>query len=83
MLALAHGSKGIMSWAFPTRHYTSVTRCGGNFYERGLLDGNDPSSNPTPLGYYWKDFVIPRLKGNFGTTLLKLDYTGDYINVRY
>ncbi len=78
MLALSHGSKGIMTWAYPTRHYTKDTRCGGNFYEVGLVDKN---FKPTKLFNVIKNNLSPRLQGKLGKKLLNLNYTGKYINI--
>jgi parallel beta-helix repeat protein len=80
MLALVHGSKGIMTWVYATRHYENRTRCGGEWYERGLVDSN---LNPTELWDLFHDNIIPRLKGKLGRTLLSLDYTGNYFNLAY
>ncbi len=81
MLALAHGSKGILFWHFsPNFSIASTTACDvvGHLYFDGLVDEN---LNPTPLYDYVKDGLSPRLKGKLGKTLLTLDYTGDYLQM--
>jgi hypothetical protein len=78
MLALAHGSKGIMTWAYPTRHYTTDSRCGGNFYERGIVD---EKFNPTELWHVINNDLAPRLYGKLGKNLLNLNYSGNFINI--
>ncbi|MBT8379150.1 MAG: hypothetical protein KJN64_07960 [Ignavibacteria bacterium] len=78
MLALSHGAKGIMTWAFPTRDYTKDTRCGGKYTEIGLVDKN---FRPTKLYNVIRTNISPRLNGNLGITLLDLRYTGEFINI--
>jgi len=82
MLALAHGSKGIMIWAF-TSSYSSgtVKECGDVIvYFDAMVEIN---LTPTDLYYYVKDELSPRLNGKLGKTLLSLDYTGNYLQLKY
>src|SRR3989339_1318994 len=76
-LALAHGTKGLLTWAYPTRYYSYGSSCESSFWERGIVDEN---LNPTDLWYVIHDNFIPRLEGTFGQTLTNLDYTGNYIH---
>ena len=87
MLALAHGSKGIFywiydSWSYPGSIYNLEHAW---YYQKGLVDTIDINQqlNPTPLWYYLKDDLIPRLKGKLGSTLMKLDYTGNFLQYQY
>lgn len=79
MLALAHGVKGL-----GISHFDSYPGDyqGTPYILQGLIK-NDPTFTPTELFYYFKDSIIPRLKGKLGTTLLGLNYTGNYINIAY
>jgi parallel beta-helix repeat protein len=81
MLALAHGSKGIMPWMFSSRlSGVKEVNCGNNYvYFDAIVKEN---GNPTPLYYYIKDNITPRLKAALGNTLLSLNYTRDYLELR-
>jgi hypothetical protein len=79
MLALAHGSKGIMFWHFsPNGSATTVKDCGVEqyMYYDGLVKED---LTPEDLYYYIRDGLSPRLKDKLGKTLLTLDYTGNYL----
>ncbi|HSL89307.1 MAG TPA: hypothetical protein VK870_08395 [Ignavibacteriaceae bacterium] len=76
MLALAHGSKGIMF-----SDYSSYTFTGGG---GGKIDAIvDEEGNHSYLWYEIHDNLAPRLRGNLGNTLMNLNYSGNYINVEY
>lgn len=72
MLALAHGCKGIMF----SDYYTYYSPASG-----WLETIVDDEGNPTDLWYEIHDNLSPRLSGNFGTSLLKLDYTGNFLDI--
>ena len=82
MLALAHGSKGIMFWHFsPNSTATKTLACGPDsvyLYFDGLVDDN---LNPTDLYWYVNNSLSSRLSGKLGKTLLTLKYSGDYIDM--
>src|SRR5690606_5314059 len=76
MLALAHGSKGII---FSDYYKYWFSRGGG-----GWIDGIvDSLGNPSQLWDVIKDNLTPRLAGTFGKTLLRLDYSGNYFQLKY
>ncbi|NWG29275.1 MAG: hypothetical protein HXY48_12170, partial [Ignavibacteriaceae bacterium] len=86
MLALAHGSKGLFfliydSWKYRGADYGLEY---DTYYQKGLVDTLDENNqlNPTPLWYYLKDNLIPRLKGKLGNTLMNLNYTGEYLQLQ-
>jgi hypothetical protein len=76
MLSLAHGVKGLMFYKFVSEGPFDHDPC-YSYYQQGIMDTN---FNPTDLFYVIKDNFVPRLKGKLGNTLLKLDYTSNYIN---
>lgn len=79
LLALAHGSKGItFEWfdSFPDFHHDL---CASNVSVLCLVDED---GNPLSLYTTVKDTIVPRLKGKLGNTLLNLDYTQDYVQLR-
>jgi len=68
-LALAHGAKGIFFWNYYSQTLGVDT----------LLDAIvDTNYNPTTLYYGIRDSISSRLNGILGTTLLKLNYLGQY-----
>jgi hypothetical protein len=71
MLALAHGVKGLIYWHIRTWGLT-----------RGILDPEYPPQE-TDLYREIRDHFVPRLKGTLGKTLMKLDYTGDFLQLQY
>jgi len=73
MLALAHGIKGLMFWNYDSYQQSSA-------YIQGIV--NEDTSK-TELWYVIKDNFAPRLKGTLGTTLLGLDYTGNFLQLKY
>ncbi|MBK7378524.1 MAG: T9SS type A sorting domain-containing protein [Ignavibacteriales bacterium] len=82
MLALAHGAKGIMFWHYlPNWSNTVDVYCDpyNSVFFDAILDEN---SNPTELYYYIKDDLSPRINGTLGSTLLNIDYTGDYLPLK-
>ena len=82
MLALAHGAKGIDFEWFDS--YVQGTSNCGDVYIECLVDNNGvPMSNDGDTLYYTvKDKLIPRLKGSLGKTLLGLNYSGAYLELR-
>ncbi|MBZ0183653.1 MAG: hypothetical protein K8F60_14435, partial [Melioribacteraceae bacterium] len=72
MLALAHGAKGIF-------YYNLFSYSNNNETHDGLLDFN---YNPTTRYTKIKDEITPRLKGALGDKLLKLNYTGEYLQTK-
>ncbi len=71
MLALAHGVKGLIYWHIRTWGIT-----------RGLLDPEYPPQE-TDLYRELRDHFVPRIKGKLGKTLMNLDYTGDFLQLKY
>jgi|WetSurMetagenome_2_1015567.scaffolds.fasta_scaffold03552_4 parallel beta-helix repeat protein len=84
MLALAHGSKGILFFLYDSWGYTDDIYGGEGVphYIKGLVDTLDVNGNipVNDLWYLVHDNLTPRLKGKLGKTLMNLDYTGGYIN---
>ena len=80
MLALSHGIKGVMFWNYWS--YKSIEPTCGNC---GILEDCivDVNGKPTELYNYLQASLFPRLKGNLGNILLKLDYTGNFIHATY
>ena len=73
MLGLAHGISGVILFS-----YTSFG------VVRGIVDNREGEPFlETHLWYNLKDNLIPRLKGKLGNTLMKLNYTGNYIQYQY
>jgi parallel beta-helix repeat protein len=74
MLALSHGAKGInFKW------FDSFESSG--YYWDCIVDENAVPRHDS-IYYLIKDNLIPRLKGKLGKTLLTLNYTGDYLELR-
>lgn len=78
MLALAHGSKGIMFWNYDSYQSSSVDICAPYLIDALV----DEQLNPTYLYNWIKDNLAPRLNGSLGSTLLNIDYTGDYLPLK-
>ncbi|NUM61693.1 MAG: hypothetical protein HUU44_06025, partial [Ignavibacteriaceae bacterium] len=86
MLALAHGSQGILFFAYDSWEYNDVIY-GGNgvqHYIHGLVDTlhSDGTIPVSDLWYLIRDNLSPRLKGKLGNALMSLKYTGDYLQLR-
>ncbi|MBK7378274.1 MAG: T9SS type A sorting domain-containing protein [Ignavibacteriales bacterium] len=77
MLALAHGSKGILFWNYDS--YSSSSDYCGPYYVDCIVDDQ---LNPTALFYLIKNNLAPRLNGTLGSTLLSIDYTSDYLPLK-
>jgi hypothetical protein len=75
-LLLAHGCKGIIFWNYDSY---ATTLCNVPGYFDCILDHN---GNRTDLWYLIRDNLAPRLKGTLGNSLLKLNYTGNYLRLR-
>lgn len=73
MLALAHGVKGLLFWTYLSYQSTNV-------YVQGIVNEN---LTHTEVSYVIKNNFVPRLKGVMGKKLLGLDYTGNYLQLRY
>lgn len=69
MLALSHGAKGLLFW-----NYDSY----GSF--KCIVDA---SGKPGHLWHLIHNNLAPRLNGDLGDRLLKLKYTGNFINAKY
>jgi hypothetical protein len=80
MLALAHGSKGVFGWLYDSYTYTGY---GDTLVHhiKGMRE-EDANLSPTPHWYYLRDDLVPRLKGKLGKTLMKLNYTGEYLQLQ-
>mgnify|MGYP005853093803 CR=1 FL=1 len=80
MLALAHGIKGLV-----ISHFDSFPGDyqGTPYTLQGLIKNDPPTFTRTELFYFFKDIIIPRLKGKLGTTLMKLSYTGNFLKLQY
>ena len=85
MLALAHGSKGLLFSCYDgwgTADYLPPHE--DLIYIHGMVDtlvgGN---IEVTDLWYLIRDNLAPRLKGKLGTKLMGLFYTGDYLQYYY
>ena len=76
MLALAHGVKGILNYTFNSLHSITPPYYDGTY---GIIELD---YTPTDLYDVIKDTLVPRLNGKLGKTLLDLDYTGDYVELR-
>ncbi|WP_407931570.1 hypothetical protein, partial [Ignavibacterium album] len=83
-LALAHGAKGIVFLWFDS-YWNYSTHCSSDVYLEGIVDENGTPIPNTGNALYntIKDNLVPRLKGILGTSLMKLDYTGDFLQYRY
>ncbi|MCU0364603.1 MAG: hypothetical protein MUE93_02910 [Ignavibacteriaceae bacterium] len=83
-LALAHGAKGIIFlWFDSIPQYIDRLTCVG-VYMDCIVDSNgvpEPDSSYS-LYYTIKDNLVPRLKGKLGNTLMKLDYTGNFLQLQ-
>ena len=77
MLALTHGVKGIIYMAFDA--YENYESQYGPYIHEGIID---TGKHPTELYSVLKNNIVPRLKGKLGTSLMKLDYTGDYLQLQ-
>jgi hypothetical protein len=77
MLALAHGSKGIMFWNYDS--YSSSSAYCGPYYVDCIVDDQ---LVPTSLYDLIKNNLAPRLNGTLGSTLLNLDYSGNYLPLK-
>jgi hypothetical protein len=74
MLALAHGSKGLMFWSFDS--YDA-----GAARVKGIVEEDGTTSD---LWNVIHDNFVPRLQdGILGNTLMNLNYTGDYLPLKY
>jgi parallel beta-helix repeat protein len=87
MLALAHGSKGILfEWFDSFPEYNLYEPC-PNTYLKCLVDleGNPEISEIDQDTLYntVKNKLVPRLKDKLGKTLMSLNYSGDYLQYRY
>ncbi len=84
MLALAHGVKGLINEAFTSLGAPPGDRWQGILNEDGTpflsIDGSDSSHFAYKI---IKENLVPRLKGKLGKTLMKLDYSGDFLQYRY
>jgi hypothetical protein len=76
MLALAHGVKGILNYTFNSLYGTDPPYDG----TYGIIDQDYTT---TDLYDVIKNNLVPRLKGTLGQTLMKLDYTSDFVNIYY
>jgi len=72
MLALAHGSRGIINEPFTSLGTT-----------RGIIDENGNPITPQNIYSVIKYNLVPRLKGKLGNTLKKLTYTGNFLQFQY
>ena len=73
MLALAHGSKGILF----SDYYSYQS-------EYGFVDAIvDEQGNKSYLWYNIHDNLIPRLTSSLGNILLDLNYTGNFLQYKY
>jgi parallel beta-helix repeat protein len=81
MLALAHGSKGILPWMFSSS-LSSIEEV--NCYNQLVYFDAivDSQGNPSELFHYLKNSLVPRLKGKLGKKLLQLQYTGENIIIK-
>jgi len=79
MLALAHGTKGIIFWKMTHGWYNYEYNCNAMVQYRVLFDRTSNGITPNSLYYYLKDRLSLRLNGSFGKKLLDLDYTGIYL----
>lgn len=87
MLALAHGSKGILfEWFDSFPEYNLYEPC-PNTYLKCLVDleGNPEISEIDQETLYntVKNKLVPRLKGKLGERLMRLNYSGNYLQYRY
>jgi hypothetical protein len=80
MLALAHGSKGILFSTYDSWWTVDYLNGTDIIYIHGLVDTLNGTIPVTDLWYMIRDNLAPRLKGKLGNTLMNLDYTGNYIN---
>lgn len=76
MLALAHGSKGILFWNYDS-YTTDYCDVPGYF---DCIVGMGPNYTTSDLYDLIRYNLVPRLKGTLGNTLLNQNYNGDYIN---
>jgi hypothetical protein len=76
MLSLAHGVRGIYYEEYYSRPSVSP------LLVENLVYGMDSSYSPMPLWYVVQD-IASRLDGKLGSTLLSLDYTGNYLQLQY
>src|SRR5690606_5152 len=76
MLALAHGSKGIIF----AEYYECWFSSGGGGWIDGIVDS---LGSPSQLWYVINDNLAPRLAGTFGKPVLRLDYSGNYLQLDY
>lgn len=83
MLALAHGSKGIMFWKyFTNNHYGLGATCPDTVASEGIVGLMADGFPKSELWYLIKDNLAPRLKGKLGKTLLSLDYTRNFLQLQ-
>jgi len=67
MLALSHGTDGLIQGQYDS--YPGM---------KGIIR-EGPGYDTTDIWYSLRDNIIPRIKGELGSTLLSIDYTGDYL----
>ncbi|NWG29319.1 MAG: right-handed parallel beta-helix repeat-containing protein [Ignavibacteriaceae bacterium] len=84
MLALAHGSKGILfftydSWKYKGAIYGLPPEW---HYLKGLVDTLNGTIPVSDLWYLIRNNLAQRLKGKLGNKLMSLDYTGVYLPLR-
>jgi hypothetical protein len=84
MLALAHGSKGILfEWFDSFPEFNLYEPCPNTYLECLVdLEGNPEINDQDTLYNTVKNKLIPRLKGKLGKTLMDLNYTGIYLELR-
>lgn len=74
-LALSQGAKGIMFWNYYSYNHLGYRRCYG--IVDTMTSGNYPK---TDLYYEIKNNIAPRLNNKLGNSLLKLNYTGNFVH---
>ena len=78
MLSLAHGAKGIIFMWFDS--YGDFPPIGSGTYWECIVKEDGTHLNTYPIV---KDTLVPRLKGTLGKTLLDLEYTGDFLQLKH
>lgn len=83
MLALSHGAKGIIFWKM-SDGTAQEYNCNDEIVRyKVLLNRETNGFSANPLFYYLMNSFSPRITGVLGATLNKLNYTGNYLNLKY
>ena len=79
MIALAHGVKGVLFWNYWS-YFVYGSKGEKELYHDCIVDAN---MSPTELWFLIKENLAPRLRGVLGKSLLKLNYTSGYLQLKY